>query len=656
MEKLNQVNRNNCSTKLTKTKATLVAMLTASSLNAAEFSSQNAVDSEASFGNNYCIAIRGNGELEPAHWGALAKTVETFGIPSGMAGGSSGSISTFLMESLMLNKSYSNENDPTKKRQILAFLIKSLKGFVEAKVSDPKVQSLFSTLDFFSNIKSRDKFLKEIIDFIKENEDLNKITSSFFSFGSKINDLKSLLVKLKDSKIFYGPQVERFHRALIEYLKDETHLNKDKFTQLNLEYKKLKAALEVFGSFNAKDDGDLFFRGGIVNFGALANAIGFVADFYSQKQSNTDIDSQFGHFINECQNQKSGKWFEQNSPCTHSLTVLINKYIEFRKSKNSDEVINSIRINEKVGAVLPALISTSVAIGESAQKLKDLKNNYDTNKNGVSRDLNLNPNEIQFGYWGQEQHLQSIQTFFKKNPDHELTSIDKSKRFLSLGQSTWITALSLSPAEPGLSSMIEFNLNNSKVVSLGGWSDLHPVPVLKAMTDICRNVVYITRSGGDAVFGQGIAKKVFNFDFPIWEDLDGLSKDPKNLTQFYNNNGRTEKDIGDDFNGLWSNMFNLANPKSSFTVSLKNSDAVVCTHWNDFNIKSGFSQMINDAYNSNIILNNSKMSILDHKNSIINTNDEINQNWKKEKTSLPDPNSHLTYPKYSGCYAYDDFE
>ena len=42
----------------------------------------------------YCLAIRGNGELEPAHWGGMARTVEKLGLPQAMAGGSSGSSSS----------------------------------------------------------------------------------------------------------------------------------------------------------------------------------------------------------------------------------------------------------------------------------------------------------------------------------------------------------------------------------------------------------------------------------------------------------------------------------------------------------------------------------------------------------------------------------
>jgi hypothetical protein len=31
---------------------------------------------------DYCIALRGNGEAAPAHWGAIAQLVEKLGLPS----------------------------------------------------------------------------------------------------------------------------------------------------------------------------------------------------------------------------------------------------------------------------------------------------------------------------------------------------------------------------------------------------------------------------------------------------------------------------------------------------------------------------------------------------------------------------------------------
>ncbi len=595
--------------------------------------------------NGYCIAIRGNGELAPAHWGALAQTVETFGIPAGMAGGSSGSISTFLMESLMMNPAYRAEPDLTKKRQILSLMIKSLKGFIETQLDQPKVKNLFNTLKLITEFKNQKNKLSSLVEIFKQYNTVELLTQT----ATRIEHVLNILNDLVESEILYGPQVKSFHEALKDF-----KLNNKSISTLRNEYNKLNETLKVFGSFNAKDDKALFFRGGIVNFPALANAIGFVADFYSQKNNNVHIEDLFKNFINACQEKAVGKAWDEISPeCQTKLSKSIISFSTQIHHFNQDKKYESLRLQDPIGTSLPALISTSLAINDSAQKLINLKNEYDQNKvvdeNAYSQ-LNLNPEEIRFGYWGQKTHLDEVQKFFSGNPNNILSQIDKSKRFLSLGAEKWLTALSLSPAEPGLSSMIPFELNGKVVVSMGGWSDLHPVPVLKAMNSICKKVVYVTRKGGDAIFGQGIAKRLLNFEFPDWDLLDGKDS-PKNLTNFYNNTGRSKNDIPEAFNELWSRMFNLANPESSFSVSLKNSDAVVCTDWNSFDIKTDFTKMIKEAYLSPIILNNLNFNPLNKNSNILRS--EQNSDWKNETVADKNDSTRI-YPKYAGCYSYEN--
>ncbi|MBC7372284.1 MAG: hypothetical protein H7326_12000 [Bdellovibrionaceae bacterium] len=60
---------------------------------------------------NYCAAIHGNGELMPAHWGAMSSLVEENGMPEAMAGGSSVSITIFLLEGVSLNPLFKTESE-----------------------------------------------------------------------------------------------------------------------------------------------------------------------------------------------------------------------------------------------------------------------------------------------------------------------------------------------------------------------------------------------------------------------------------------------------------------------------------------------------------------------------------------------------------------
>src|SRR5512141_842017 len=50
-----------------------------------------------------CAAVRGNGESILTHFASLSRIVEHYGVVDGMAGGSSGSITTFTYESILKN-------------------------------------------------------------------------------------------------------------------------------------------------------------------------------------------------------------------------------------------------------------------------------------------------------------------------------------------------------------------------------------------------------------------------------------------------------------------------------------------------------------------------------------------------------------------------
>ena len=72
----------------------------------------------------YCLAIRGNGNAAPAHWGAISRLVSERGMPIAMAGGSSASINMFLLESLSLNPIPQSDEER-------ALMIKSFQGYLE---------------------------------------------------------------------------------------------------------------------------------------------------------------------------------------------------------------------------------------------------------------------------------------------------------------------------------------------------------------------------------------------------------------------------------------------------------------------------------------------------------------------------------------------
>ena len=82
-----------------------------------------------------CAGIRGNGQNLFAHYGALARHVEEYGAITCAAGGSSGSITTFLLESIWANPLLHRcGNRPCSKEARdtrMALMLKSAIGLVE---------------------------------------------------------------------------------------------------------------------------------------------------------------------------------------------------------------------------------------------------------------------------------------------------------------------------------------------------------------------------------------------------------------------------------------------------------------------------------------------------------------------------------------------
>lgn len=662
--------------------------------------------------HNYCIAIRGNGELMPAHWGALAQTVENFGVPKGMAGGSSGSISTFLMESFLMNpllKDESLQQQNTKltseelmrtKAAYLAFMIKSLQGFVSFHTEQPKYQHFFQAIKTLMNVDGKNEDLTtRLSQFVQKNKNPLVAYDTF-------THIKELMVEAKNSKIFFGPQVERFYNALLNLPPDQTSLlqlvpesepntKEDPLVIIfKTEYAKLKEGLSVFGSFNAKDDKTLFYRGGIVNFKALANVFGFIANFYSLNNASATSFTPFRTLLEDCAEQTSGlSWNEiiekssstsaatttiishsssspssissslSSSPslCKGKLHTAIKAYINDREKH--PVASKSLRLDNNVGDYFHALISTSVVVDDTnnastttksvverllaEQKAYNEKNYSELNDEAYRLGLENPPiksNNLKFGYWGHPNDLNLTQEFMNAKENEELWGPlikTKKERFLSLGTATWREVLSLSPAEPGLSSMLHFKNNGKDYISFGGWSDLLPVPVLKFMG--CEKVVYVTRQGGESLFAQGIAKRLLNLKEIEWKDLDPSSTNLNNMTSYYNNTGRTLNIFPELYPTQWSKMFNLAHPESNFNLSLKAADAIICTHWNDFDVKKQYKDMIEEAYNAPIY-NPSHLDFLGLKptvkNKLITTADN---------TLAPNIIRQFKIPQYSGC-------
>lgn len=556
-------------------------------------------------GEGYCLAIRGNGELMPAHWGGMAQAVEAFGLPAAVSGGSSASISAFLLESVLMNPSVGGEN-----RELhAAFLLKSFSGFFAALMKRPDWRELLSLLETLQSGRASDDEMSEALAALG-GSDPKKLAAALAQLGP-------VLKRVESTQLFAGPAVVKLLGALREYRASPTAEGARRLREIARE---VEVALRVLGKFDARKDANLFIRDGVVNFRALAQLFGQMGDFYSLRGASPLVAKDVKNFVESCAVGSAGlSWQEiaaKNPVCQANLEQVVGAYFRHAAGEAS-------RIYDKVGAHLPALISTAVAREEAAQELRVLKAEYEKNFDPRAGErLSLRNEDIRFGYWGRAEDLAAVATAFAK--PSVLSQIDKSKRFYSLGETSWAEALSLSPAEPGLSGFLEFSARGENLVSLGGWADLHPVPALKALG--CGSVVYLTRIGGDTLFGQGVAKRIFRFDDVTWDEID-----PENVASVpRNNNG-----VRANQSGPWSMMFNLANAKSSYSVSLAAADAVICTNWNAFDIKRALTPMVEEAYRAPVYLKAPVQAKLRQPKTITTRDNAFDR--------------ALGYPPYAGC-------
>jgi len=502
----------------------------------------------------YCLALRGNGELAPAHWGAMANLVEKMGFPVAQAGGSSASITMMLNEAIAANK-YIQQSSDEIQRQRASLLYKSLEGFLEYLSSTPEWRD-FLILFQRVQVAGTDDWLKTLIRILSEAEVLQPGARETFLVQNieliKSNYRTGVRLGLISEKN-YAPLLESLGRLT----RGELANSASDVARARFYAGELQETIRVFGAFNADTDDNLFFRPGLVDFARFAEQLGRVATFYSAISSLSGEDLLWQDFFNSCTHKSSGlTWSELVSnhfECGRGFTRILDAHFSVAQRPNFADRFTGLSIK--------SFPTTAVVDGQGRQEVMEaLKKYAEARDPKFGRGFYLSDSDdVKFAYWGPEQDLRRIDVSLPKASD------EKSRRFLGLGQASWRTVLSLSPAEPGLASFQVFTIGKSQMVSAGGWSDLHPVTVLKAAG--CERVVYVTRRGGESPFAQGVAKRLLA-----------------------DKNDPSAADV------LLRKLYDLENPQSSMRQSLDQADAVLCTDWNRFDVKNGVKEMIKDSY------------------------------------------------------------
>lgn len=597
--------------------------------------------SSANGAEGYCLAVRGNGELAPAHWGAMARVVEQLGLPAAAAGGSSASVSLFLLESIAMNPAVKAAATADAKADVASFLLKSLQGQLEEIADRQEWKQMRELMVFLRQPDGGSS--GDLLTWLKEMALTRPEQLAAFIAKNK-TAIEGSLAAAAYTGVINLATLQPLQQAMQEAstAPDEaTRLAAMKRAQF-LSYQIYQAAA-LLGKFNAEGDANLFFRPGVVDFAGLAAKLGRIGSFYAGRELGAVRTAQLKKVLSTCMPLARGKtWGELSQlhpSCSTDFKTLLAGYHSAGLPKLADS-----RELDRVGAYLPTFPTTSVLRGSAYAAAKAALALYpqalDTE---FGKNFAVNGDEVRFGYWGPQQALdriaQNLKTPFRDRAGRQwdFSGDAKSRRFVALGEASWAEALRLSPAEPGLAPLQLFTAaSGENMASAGGWSDLHPGAVLKAAG--CTNTVYVTRRGGESLFGQSVAKRLIGFSDVPW---GRLATDPtrRAASRLRNNQGDAA-----DQKSTWSQLYNLANPASSFNTALKSFDAVVCTDWDRFDVtdSGALEQMIGEAYRAPWALPNAAAPLAR----------AVAAKVKTVATSDNAVDPALGYRPYAGCLAF----
>lgn len=409
-----------------------------------------------------CVAIRGNGPRLTSHLGAMARIVEHYGLVDAAAGGSSGSISSFLIDSIQGNplvRECEAKGCPEEEAAArVAFLLKSTRGFLEVVQQSDEVQAFSVLADLAGRIQERG------IPALLESDP-----------EAGVEALRAVL-ESPAVRDLVNPEVFE----LLAGSPDPVWHARDLVT----------AATGAL-SFQA-DDPSIFVRPGLVDFDAVADKLGRVASFYAGYEP-VDLQA-MAALLDACAAASRGLDWDRigalpagDSTCGARFADLAAGYLA---AVSADPAAYPSRADDPVGSGIPVLLSTSVLEGAAVDAFHAARDDYQAARPVV---LDVDFADVYFGYWGRGDDLARVGS----NP-RGFTDL-KTGKFRSLGQVRWRDVLGYSPAEPGLTRALE--LPDGRV-SAGGWSDLQPVLVLENLG--CEHIVYLTRRGAGSSFLSGV--------------------------------------------------------------------------------------------------------------------------------------------------------
>lgn len=615
--------------------------------------------------DNYCISLRGNGQRMAALWGALAKSVESYGFPKAISGGSSSTYSMFLLESMAMNPYLSED----KKELEGSLLLKSMMGYVDYLLTTRLFRDLAVLADDPDTFEQVERLQAQLA----RTNDLSGIRGIvgqiklawsvvFNSRKRRIarvfnnDDIKMLMSDEFFNQYASGADVE----GDLDRVQNDPNATADEIRQAAQKYNEILTyrkeqfglALKYFGNYNIQENANIFFRPGPLDFYGFAKLFNRAANFYAGRGFTEDIAQDFRTWIDTCAPNSSGKQWQEivsnNNQCQRKFNRVLEDFLKEQKAseigykkeyyhvpgsriRRHREIPFSFpqRIDDPVAQGLLTIPTTGIIMGDSAARFKQLQADFArTTDPEFGRQFSASIDDLRIGYWAPSEILNQIganlNSPFQDNFGRRLDFRNdfKSQLFHPLYHAKWSEVFKTSPAEPSLTN-IRSMPRRDEMVSIGGWMDHLSGPVLKSAG--CKRVVTITKGDGVGAFGGGMIKRILNLDYPSWEELPNLA---------------TTGDAQDS-TSIWSRFQNLANPNSSFNNGLRTGDAIVCANYDllDFGTDP-MSAFFNDGYSAPIYIKG-------------HVGDDLLQNHTFSKTiSREDRNNQN--PPYISCFPINE--
>lgn len=474
-----------------------------------------------------CVALRGNGELVMAHLAGLSRILEEEGLIDGAAGGSSSTITMFLYESVLKNPQL-RDCGACSQREVArraALLLKSVREWFSVAAESDEVKAI----EGLGRLMSK-----------AQQEGLSLLLKS----GGD-EDVKAAIARMR--LILSSPEL----RDLINHEVFALFDTPSPLARLHAA-REIFEALSHFGDFSAGDP-RIFFRPGLLDFAEGARRIARIGDFLAGYGPFYEGPA-MKDFLKHCTFASIGKTWQQvqkKSPdCARRMHGMMGRY---RAQIISQQKDFRGREEDEVGTAAHLLVITSLIRPPESERLEKVRHAYLQGIEPQAEALRIF-DRVAYAYIGRTEDSQAVAANPRGFADL------RSHKALALGPLSWQSALSLSPAEPGLSRLRA--IPGTEALSGGGWPDLSPTLALRNIG--CKKIIYLTRRGEDSRFGRGIATSL------------GMTRAQE------------------------SALYDLANPASSFSVALKEADAVWCTDWDRFSV--GQAEALDaDAYKAPLL-------------------------------------------------------